>query len=132
MLTANATTKKPEIVLDLDLPNFGDLRNLRFKDVVKLLLQAMEFLVGPDVNGESVERCDGGLLGKQFFGANVFTTKLPVVGVSACDSAGYLRVVVDAVNSLVNDCPECEDDGSEDNSSTFQALEKKLEALLQG
>ena len=48
-----------------------------------------------------------------------------------CDTAGFLQVVVDAVNTLVNDCPECSDDDSDENSSTFQALEVKLASLLQ-
>ena len=32
-----------------------------------------------------------------------------VVGISACDTAGFLQVIVDAVDTLVNDCPEPKD-----------------------
>ena len=131
LLDTSALTTKPDVAFEIGLPNFGDLRNLGFKDVIKLLQQAMEFLVG-DNEGDTVETCSGGLLGKELFGTNLFVKKIPVVGVSACDSAGYLKVVVDAVNTLVNECLECDGDDSEENSSTFQALEKKLEALLQG
>ena len=64
------------------------------------------------------------------------------MGVSACDTAGFLQVVVDAVDSLVNDCPE-DEEGLENNDGdaeateskcdgTFKALEEKLETLLQG
>jgi hypothetical protein len=31
------STQKPQVILDIDLPNIGDLRNLSFKDVIKLL-----------------------------------------------------------------------------------------------
>ena len=31
------STKRPDVYLDIDLPNIGDLRNLSFKDVIKLL-----------------------------------------------------------------------------------------------
>lgn len=30
-------TQTPQVILDIDLPNIGDLRNLSFKDVIKLL-----------------------------------------------------------------------------------------------
>ena len=115
---------KPEIVFDVDLPSFGDLRNLTFKDVIGLLQDALKFLVGEE-EGDTVESCSGGLLGKEVFGEPVFTKQIPVVGVSACNSASFLKVIVDAVDTLLNDAEESE------GSSTFQALEKKLEALLQ-
>ena len=41
--------------------------------------------------------------------------KIPVMGVSACDTASFLNVVVDAVNILVNQCPESE--GGDSNNT---------------
>jgi hypothetical protein len=98
-----------------------------------MIQSALGFLVGEE-EGDTVESCSGGLLGKEVFGENIFTYKIPVVEISACDSAGFLKVVVDAVDKLVNDCPECNDDSedSAESSGSFQALEKKLESLLQG
>lgn len=126
-LFENAT--RPKFVLDVNLPNFGDLRNLSFRDVIKLLEQAMELLVG-SAEADTVESCSGGLLGKE-----IFTTKIPVVDVSACDFAGVLQIVVVAVDTLVNECSGCSN-SSETNSTsddpTFQALEVKLGNLLQG
>ena len=131
-LTAlNAT--RPDIVFGFDFPNFGDLRNLSLKDVIRLLKQALGLLVGEGEN-DTVESCSGGLLGKEIGGTNVFTKKIPVVGVSACDTAGFLQVIVDTVDTLVNDCPIEEDDSEENQSKcdgTFKALEEKLETLLQ-
>lgn len=95
-----------------------------------LFQSALGFLVGEEA-GDTVDSCSGGLLGTKLLGKNLFTYKIPVIGISACDSAGYLKVVVDAVDKLVNDCPEC-DDESEESSGSFQALELKLESLLQG
>ena len=135
-LTAlNAT--RPDIVFEFDFPDFGDLRNLSLKDVIRLLKQALGLLVGEGEN-DTVESCSGGLLGKEIGGTNVFTKKIPVVGVSACDTAGFLQVIVDTVDTLVNDCPdsvnESDSDAEESQSKcdgTFKALEIKLETLLQ-
>ena len=90
------------------IKSFGDLRNLSLNDVIRLLQQALGLLVGEDEN-DTVESCSGGLLGKEIGGTNVFTKKIPVVGISACDTAGFLQVIVDAVDTLVNDCPEPKD-----------------------
>lgn len=60
---------------EIDLPAIGDIRNLSFGDVVRLLKQALDFLVGTGEN-DSVESCSGGLLGKELFGENVFTYKI--------------------------------------------------------
>ena len=128
---ASTSIPKPNIELSLDIPDIGALSNLTFKDVIKLLQQALEFLIG-DEEGDSVETCSGGLLGTEIGGTPVFTYPIPVVGISACDSASFLKVVVDAVDALVNDCPECSDDDSTENSGTFQVLQTKLELLLQG
>lgn len=58
---------------------------------------------------------------------------LIVASLSACDTAGFLKVVVDAIDTLVNECTGCEDDSTDTESSgSFQALEVKLESLLQG
>ena len=62
--------------------------------MINLLKQALEMLVGSEV-GNTVESCSGGLLGEE-----VFTMRIPVVGVSACDFAGVLQIVVDAVDKL--------------------------------
>ena len=59
------------------------------------------FLVGSE-EGDSVDSCTGGLLGKESFGETVLLYEIPVTGVSACNTASFLKVVVDAVNTLVN------------------------------
>jgi hypothetical protein len=48
--------------------------------------------------------------------------------VSACEFAGYLQVLVNAIDQIVNDCSECED--STGPKSSFNVLETKLSALL--
>lgn len=69
------------------------------------------------------------LLAIQVFGKNIFTYKIPVVGISACDFASYLQIIVDAVDQIVNDCSECDDD--EAPKSPFSVMESKLSTLLQ-
>ena len=127
-LTA-AGIRRPDIKFDIDLPNIGDIKNLSFGEVIKLLKQALEFLVGDPEEGNTVESCSGGLLGKEIFGKNIFTYKIPVLGFSACDFAGFLQVVVDAINQMVNDCSECDDPDAP--KSSFNVLGTKLSALLQ-
>lgn len=129
-------TTRPDVAFDIDLPDIGDLGNITFAEVIELLQLALEFLVGSE-EGDSVESCSGGLLGKEFFGKKVFLFKIPVMGVSACDTARFLQVVVDAVDTLVNDCPSAEvlDENSisvesRNCSGTFQGIEAKLEGLL--
>lgn len=124
LLHANNTG--PKFALDVNLPKFGDLRNLSYSDVINLLSQALELLVGP-AEADTVDSCSGGLLGK-----DIFTTKIPVAGVSACDFASVLQVVVDAVDSLVNECSGCTNSSETSGDPTFQALEVKLTNLLQG
>ncbi len=63
------------------------------------------------------------------FGKNIFTYKIPVVGISACDFASFLQVIVDAVDQIVNDCVECDD--QEAPKSPFSVMESKLSTLLQ-
>ena len=118
----------PKFEMDVNLPSFGDLRNLSVGDVINLLQQALELLVGSE-EADTVESCSGGLLG-----VDIFTTKIPVVAVSACDFAGVLKIVVDAVDTLVNECSGCADSSGTSSSDdlTFQALETKLTNLLQG
>ena len=127
-LTA-AGIKRPDIKFDIDLPNIGDIKNLSFGEVVKLLKQALEFLVGDPEEGDTVESCSGGLLGKEIFGKNIFTYKIPVLGISACDFAGFLQIVVDAIDQMVNSCTECDDPDAP--KSSFNVLGTKLSALLQ-
>ena len=140
----NGTGSRPDIVFDINLPNMGDLSNLTFEQVVGLLKQALDFLVGSK-EGDTVDSCTGGLMGKEVFGEPVFLYKIPIMGVSACETASFLKVVVDAVNSLVNGCPKSDGGNSADATSTnttstdstecsgtFQKLEVMLESLLQG
>ena len=122
-------SKKPDITLDIDIPNFGEIKNLSFGGIVKILQKALDFLVGDRDAGHSVESCSGGLLGKEIFGVNVFTYKIPILGFSVCDFAGFLQILVDAIDQLVNDCTECEDPDAP--TSTFSVLETKLNLLLQ-
>jgi hypothetical protein len=58
----------PNVALDVNLPNFGDVRNLSFRDVVRILGEALKFLIGK----EDVESCKDGLLG-----LDVFTYQIP-------------------------------------------------------
>lgn len=118
------TSNRPEIQFDIDLPNIRDIKKLSFGEIVKLLQQALEFLVGDSENGDTVESCSGGLLGNP-----VFTYKIPILGFSACEFIGDLEIVVDAVDQLVNDCNECEDPDAP--KSSFSTLETKLKTLLQ-
>ena len=57
--------RRPDIIFDIDLPNIGDIGNLSFGDVVRLLKLSLEFLVGDPDQGQTVESCSGGLLGKE-------------------------------------------------------------------
>lgn len=52
-----------------------------------------------------------------------------MVGISACDFAGFLQVIVDAVDKIVNECEECDDPNAP--KSSFGVLESKLTSLLQ-
>ena len=51
------------------------------------------------------------------------------MGFSACEFTGFLQIVVDAIDQLVNDCTECDDPDAP--KSTFTTLETKLNTLLQ-
>jgi hypothetical protein len=64
------------ISLSVDMGNFGDAKHLSFRDIVNILVQSMELLVGggPD---DAVDSCSGGLLGRKIFGVNVFTYQIP-------------------------------------------------------
>jgi len=127
LLRLNGNTTRPNFVMDVNVPNFGDIRNLSFSDVVNLLKQALVMLVGSE-DGDTVESCSGGLLGGE-----VFTMKIPVVGVSACNFAGVLQILVDTVDKLSSECSSCTNNtDSSGTDPTFQALEVKLQNLLQG
>ena len=117
-------TRRPDIRFDINLPNIGDIRNLSFGDVVKLLQLALGFLVGNTDNGDTVETCSGGLLANP-----TFLYKIPVLGVSACEFASFLQIVVDAIDQLVNDCTECNDPDAP--KSSFKVLATKLSSILQ-
>jgi hypothetical protein len=58
------------------MPGFGAAKNLSFRDIVDLLVQSMEFLVGGG-SDDAVDSCSGGLLGRQILGVNVFTYQIP-------------------------------------------------------
>lgn len=59
--------------------------------------------------------------------------KIPVVGVSTCDFAGVLQILVDTVDKLSNECLSCTNNTDSSGSDpTFQVLEVKLQNLLQG
>ena len=96
---------------------------------MKILQKVLDFLVGDRDDGHSVESCSGGLLGKEIFGERIFTYKIPILGFSVCEFAGFLQILVDAIDQLVNDCTECEDPDAP--TSTFSVLETKLNSLLQ-
>lgn len=88
-----AGSGKPNISFAVDLPEIGNIKQMSFRDVVNLMVTAMEFLVGGGPE-DSIDSCSGGLLGKEIFGVNVFTYQIPVLGVSVCNMAGYLQVRV--------------------------------------
>lgn len=52
--------------------------------------------------GDTVETCSGGLLGKEIFKEKVFLYKIPIIGISGCEFAGFLQVIVNAVDKIVN------------------------------
>ena len=91
----------------------------------------LEFLIGNEVDGDTVKSCTGGLLGAEILGKNIFTVRLPVLGLSACDLAGFLQVVVNLVDDLLNDCP-ANDAETDECDGTLQVLQERLESLLQG
>ena len=62
---------RPDVILEIDFPLIGKIKNLSFGEIVKLLQKALIFLVGDRNSGDSVESCSGGLLGKEIFGLNV-------------------------------------------------------------
>ena len=97
-------------------------------EIIKLLKIALEILIG-DGEDDSVDSCTGGLLGKEVFGKNIFTYKIPVVGLSPCDFASSLQVIATAVDLMVNECSECNDDNSP--KSPFSVIETQLTTLLQ-
>jgi hypothetical protein len=67
---------QPNITMDIDMPNLGDIKHLSFRDVVNILDESMEFLVGGEPD-DAVDSCSGGLLGRKIFGVNVFTYQIP-------------------------------------------------------
>jgi hypothetical protein len=72
-------TAYPNISLDVEIDGLGDVRKLTFRQVVEILGDALELLIGSnDADSEnSVESCSGGLLGRKIGGVNVFTYQIP-------------------------------------------------------
>jgi hypothetical protein len=66
-------TQRPTFDLMINLPDIGDVKNLRFSDVVDLLDLALEFLIGEG----SVESCSDGLLGTKIGDERVFLATIP-------------------------------------------------------
>ena len=66
-LITSGSASIPEPDIRLDIPSIGDLGNLTFKDVINLLQQFLGFLIGEE-EGDSVDTCSGGLLGKEIDG----------------------------------------------------------------
>jgi hypothetical protein len=65
----------PTFNLTVGIEGIGNVKDLSFKDVVKILSFALDLLVGEE--GSSVEDCSGGLLGKEVFGVKAFQYQLP-------------------------------------------------------
>ncbi len=61
----------PEIEFDVNIEGIGDVRKLTFKQVVAILADVLEFLVGSGED-DGVDSCSGGLLGQ-----DAFTYQLP-------------------------------------------------------
>jgi len=59
-------TSYPNITFDVVIDGIGDVRKLSFAQVVAILSDALEFLVG-DADDDSVDSCSGGFLGKEEF-----------------------------------------------------------------
>ena len=97
--------------------------------MIKFMNLALGFLVGNQEEGDSVESCSGGLLGKEINGKKVFTYNIPILGFSICSFVSEFQIVVDAIDQLVNECTDCTD--SDSPKSTFTLLETKLMVLLQ-
>lgn len=68
-----AKKKLPDFDFDINLPNFGGVKNLGFKDIIKVLDRALDFLIGQG----SVEDCSDGLLGTELGGEKLFLKPLP-------------------------------------------------------
>ncbi|GAX18396.1 hypothetical protein FisN_2Lh003 [Fistulifera solaris] len=111
----------PEIEFDVNIEGIGDVRKLTFRQVVAILADVLEFLVGSNED-DGVDSCSGGLLGQ-----DAFTYQLPVIGISVCSTASFLQVLVNAVEELLD---ETTTSGSK-TTTTFSSLEVKLETLLQ-
>ena len=122
-------TKRPDIDFDIELPEIGNIGELSFGNIVNLLQMALAFLVGNPDDGHTIETCTGGILGKRILGKAIFSEKIPIIGLSACEFTGYLQILVNAVDQLVNDCTDC--NSPDAPKSTFNVLEKKLSTLLQ-
>jgi len=66
----------PNVTMKVDLPNIGDISKLSFRDIVDILVIAMELLVGGS-SEDTVDSCTGGLLGITILEAPVFTYPIP-------------------------------------------------------
>ena len=74
--TPGLPRKVPNISFEVDLPNIGGVRNLSFAQVVELLAQVLEFLIGAGAD-DTPTSCSGGLLGKEIGDQPVFSYQVP-------------------------------------------------------
>jgi hypothetical protein len=65
----------PTFNLTVEIEGIGNVKDLSFRDVVKILSYALGVLVGEE--GSDVEDCSGGLLGKEVFGVKAFQYQFP-------------------------------------------------------
>jgi hypothetical protein len=74
---ANETAGRntPIFNLTAGIEGIGNVKDLSFADVVKILAYALGVLVGE--SGSDVEDCKDGLLGKEVFGVKAFQYQLP-------------------------------------------------------
>jgi len=123
-LAANALVNKPKFNVEVHLPTIGNIKDMSFEDIVGLMEKSLEFLVGDEEDkAEALKSCSGGLLGKEIAGEKIFLYPIPVIGLSACQSAGHLETFVTTVKNLV-------EESKNGANSTFSALDNKLTTLL--
>ena len=75
----------PTFNLTIDFEGFGGVKDLSFRDIVRILSMALEFLIG---EGEAKE-CSGGLLAAKIGGKKIFTEQIP----GKRDSSNRLDIV---------------------------------------
>jgi hypothetical protein len=72
----SVSRKLPNVTFEVDLPDIGGLRNLSLQDVVELLGQVLEFLIGAEAD-QTPTSCSGGLLGMKIADQAVFSYQVP-------------------------------------------------------